>query len=304
MSAQNESSLASYRQCTARIVATWADFLATRADRLRHGNESEKVAEAILDDLLTQVLDWTKGDLLYQVGRAAGRADIILSQNRFKYLVIEAKRPGSLAPGRRTLEAAVAQARRYADQQRIPTIAVTDGRYLYAADISADGLTDRALVDLACTEPQLDLWYLSVYGVYRPRSTPVLGVPLVINEPAAVPEAQPDCLLHPKHKRPASCFAYVSDANQPKTWKLPYLLADGTIDPKRLPMAIQAVIGSYRGTRVKSIPESSIPNVLLKLARAAESAGLLPPRAVAPAPAYRQLMLVLEQLGLSLDGSQ
>ena len=83
-------------------------------DRLRHGAESEKVAEAIVEDLFTDVLDWDKGDLMYQVGYA----DIVLSHNLAKYLVVEVKRPGALWPGRRALDAAVAQARRYADEQR------------------------------------------------------------------------------------------------------------------------------------------------------------------------------------------
>ncbi|MGO4870802.1 MAG: hypothetical protein ACLPGW_09350 [Roseiarcus sp.] len=133
------------------------------ADRLRHGGESEKVAEAIVEDLFTQVLDWEKGDLMYQVGYA----DIVVSRNLAKYLVVEVKRPGALWPGRRALDAAVAQARRYADEQKIRTVAATDGRFLYAADIAAGGLTDRVLVDLAALSPPRGLWRLSVHGVYR-----------------------------------------------------------------------------------------------------------------------------------------
>ena len=55
--------LASYRACVARVRTAWPKFLETRNDRLRHGAESEKVAEAIIEDLLTGVLDWDKGDL-------------------------------------------------------------------------------------------------------------------------------------------------------------------------------------------------------------------------------------------------
>ena len=44
-----------------------------------------KVAEAITEDLFTQVLDWSKGDLMYQVGYA----DIVVRQNYLKCLVIE-----------------------------------------------------------------------------------------------------------------------------------------------------------------------------------------------------------------------
>ena len=57
-------------------------------------------------------------------------------------------------------------------------------------------------------------------------------------------------LVHPKYKLPAPCFAYVPDASRPAMWKLPYRLVDGAVDPKRLPMAIQAILGNYRGTWV------------------------------------------------------
>jgi hypothetical protein len=55
--------LAAYRRCVERINTAWPGFLSTRSDRLRHGGESEKVAEAILEDLFIGVLDWLKGDI-------------------------------------------------------------------------------------------------------------------------------------------------------------------------------------------------------------------------------------------------
>ncbi len=75
--------LANYHACVTRLHTAWPTFLKTRDDRLRHGDESEKVAEAIIEDLLTGVLDWGKGDLVYQIEYA----DIVLSQNLQKYLV-------------------------------------------------------------------------------------------------------------------------------------------------------------------------------------------------------------------------
>lgn len=106
-------------------------------------------------------------------------------------------------------------------------------------------------------------------------------------------------LLHPKYKLPAQCFAYVPDASRPGTWKLPYRLAGGAVDSKRIPKAIHAILGNYRGARVGGIPEADMRGVLVRLARAAWSEGRMPPRALAPAPAYQQLALVLDQLGLS-----
>ncbi|MGH6818263.1 MAG: hypothetical protein ACREC1_05765 [Methylovirgula sp.] len=135
--------LACYRHCTERIAKAWPNFQSFYADRLRHGGEAEKVAEAIVEDLLTQVLDWDKGDLMYQLDYA----DIVLSRNLAKYLVIEVKRPGVLLPGRKALTDAVAQARRYADAQKVRCVAATDGRFLYAADLAGGGLSDRVFVD-------------------------------------------------------------------------------------------------------------------------------------------------------------
>ena len=43
-----------------------------------------------------------------------------------------------------------------------------------------------------------------------------------------------EALLQPKHGVPASCFAYVGHAGEPRTRKLPYCQADGTVDTARL----------------------------------------------------------------------
>lgn len=284
-----------HRRCIERIASAWPAFRASYADRLRHGGETEKVAEAIIEDLFTQVLDWTKGDLMYQIGYA----DVVVSRNLAKYLVIEVKRPGTLFPGRPGLERAVAQARRYADEQKIRSVAATDGRYLYAADIGSGGLIDRALVDLTTTDPPLTLWHLSVHGIYRPAIGIIEGLMIAAEQPATAVSPPEGSLLHPKYKLPATCFAYAPDTSRPATWKLPYRLSDGTVDAKRLPKAIQAILSNYRGTKVGGIPESDMPAVLARLASAAASEGRMPPEALAPAAIYQQLAQVLEQLGLS-----
>ena len=295
METSDSPPLASHRRCIDRIAQTWQTFLETRSDRLRHGGETEKVAEAIIEDLFTGVLDWSKGDLLYQVGYA----DIVISNHLAKYLVIEVKRPGSLIPGRRALENALAQARRYAGEQKIPAVAATDGRYLYAADIGGGGLIDRVMVDLSAHKAPVELWNVSVHGIYRAPCGSVGSVAMLPEGSDPTPQTPAAVLLHPKYKLPAQCFAYVPDASRPGTWKLPYRLADGAVDSKRLPKAIQAILGNYRGARVGGIPETDMRGVLVRLARAAWSEGRMPPRAVAPAPAYQQLALVLDQLGLS-----
>lgn len=294
MTSPHDQSLASYRRCTERVAAAWPAFRAARDDRLRHRGESEKVAEAITEDLFTQVLDWTKGDLLYQVGYA----DIVVSHHLVKYLVIEVKRPGTLFPGRRALESALAQARRYAGEQRICSVAATDGRFFYAADISGGGLIDRAVVDLSRVDPSADLWNLSVHGIYRPPACTPGSVEILAQTPLDALEEEGTTLLHPKYKLPATCFAYVPDASRPTTWKLPYLLADGTVDTQRLPKAIQAILRNYRGTKVTGIPEADMGAVLMRLARAASREGRMPPQSPSPADIYKDLAHVLDQHGL------
>jgi len=293
--------LSAYHHCLERITAAWPKFRNVHRDRLRHGAESEKVAEGILEDLFTSVLDWSKGDLAYQVGYA----DIVLSRNLAKYLVIEVKRPGSLVKSRRAMEHALEQARRYADEQKILRVAVSDGCMLYAADIQQGGLEDRLFADLTSDDPPAALWWLSVHGIYRECEVVEKGWQAA-EEQALVAEgvgASTDELLHPKYQLPARCFAYVGDSNSPHTWKLPYLLVDGNVDARRLPKAIQALLSNYRGAKVGGLPEAAIPGVLTRLASAAAAAGHLPPKTPRPAPAYQQLVEVLRQLEISVPES-
>ena len=115
---------------------------------------------------------------------------------------------------------------------------------------------------------------------------------------AAVAGAQPP--THPKYHLPADAFAYVGDAAQPRTWKLPYRHADGTVDRARLPLAIEAVLGTYRGRQVR-LPAEAVPEVLRRLARAADEIGKLPPRAKRTSPPYRKLAAALKARGLHID---
>jgi hypothetical protein len=77
-----------------------------RRQGLRQGlfdSPVEKVAENILEDLFTMVLDWSLDDVNLQVGRA----DVILSELGIKRLVLEVKRPGTLFWHRRAVEDAL-----------------------------------------------------------------------------------------------------------------------------------------------------------------------------------------------------
>lgn len=290
--------LAAYRSCSARIAGAWEEFQERHRQRLRErerfGHAAEQATESILEDLFTLVLDWTVGDINHQVGRA----DLILTRLGIKYLVIEAKHPGALAWDAVARERALQQARRYADEQKVGRIAVSDGIVLYAADISDGGLRHRAACRLEHPQPQDVLWWLSVHGIYR--DPPEDAEPLCDQPPAPVSlaageEALDEQLLHHKYKLPCSCFAYVADASDTHTWSLPYLNADGSIDTKRLPKAIGAILSNYRGAQVTSIPEGAIPEVLVRLGRAAFTIGKL--NTTSAAPVYLHLTAALQQLG-------
>ena len=168
---QSYRQLASYRRCAGRIETSWPMFAARRRQRLRQGlfdAPVEKVAENIVEDLLTTVLDWSLEDVNLQIGRA----DIVLSDNGYKRLVLEVKRPGTLIWHRQAIAAALDQALRYASVQNVSAVAVSDGTMLYAADIAAGGsMSDRALAALDTNTPPRDLWWVSVHGIYRPCPT-------------------------------------------------------------------------------------------------------------------------------------
>lgn len=290
------AALACYRRCQDRMAAHWPEFQAKRRERLaqqeRFGAAAEKVAECILEDLFTIVLDWR----LSEVNNQVAYADMVLTRLGVKQLIIEVKRPGALAWHEHSVGLALAQARRYADEQRVRSIAVSDGIMLYARDAIPGGHRDRALVRLDEPQAPADLWWLSVDGIYRQRED-AEGAHLRLLPVMTECGATPDGLVHPRYRLPARCFAYVGSAAEPKTWRLPYLLADGTPDLARLPKAIQAILSNYRGARISSVPEPAIPEVLVTLGRTAWRLGKLPAASTGTAPVYLQLQDALEQLG-------
>lgn len=294
-------SLASYQHCVARIAENWSAFQDQRRKRLvqqqRHGIAAERVAENILEDLFTQVLDWSISDVNNQVGYA----DLTLTRLGVKELIIETKRPGALAWHRHAVDAALEQALGYAHEQNVRHIAVSDGYMLYAADVAPGGLTDRVFCTLEDRQPVTDLWWLSMHGIYRPRDTrpgtAARLLPDATRPGAPSAAAPPPRLLHPKYHLPSWCFAYVGNATKTSTWKLPYLKVDGSVDERRLPKAAQAILSNYRGATVSTVPEAAIPDVLVKLGAAAHRAGKMPGQTGSPAPAYEELAMALEQRG-------
>ncbi len=228
-----------------------------------------------------------------------------LSETDIPASVDEVVRPGALAWNQRSVDAALAQAHRYADEQKVHCIAVSDGIMLYARDHVPGGHRDRVFVHLDQAAPPVDLWWLSTDGIYRLREDPSgarlnLLPPAPDSTPQSANSSQPG-LLDPKYQLPSVCFAYVGNAADPKTWHLPYLRADGSPDLARLPKAIQAILSNYRGAHISTVPEDAIPEVLVTLAHTAHQLGKLPADRPDAARAYVQLQEALEQLNRLAD---
>jgi len=282
------------------IRANWAHFLERRSERrAQQENTSvapEKVAEGILEDLFTLVLGWSVSD----AHRQEGYAGLLLARSGVNYLMVAVRRPGSLMWYRRTVEAALEGMRRHAVEQGVKCIAVSDGVMLYAADIKEAGLQDRVFVYLGSAEPQETLCWLSVDGVSRScgeaHDVPQHLLPEMVSGTASRTGLRSGATVHPKYGLPARCFAYVGHPDYPDTWKLPYLLADGAVDSKRLPKAIQSIVSNYRGANVRGIPGSDIPDVLVRLGRAAVRLRKMPHQSRKTARTYQRLAEVLAQL--------
>ncbi len=301
--AEDHRLLASYKRCVQNIEGNWRDFLKTRERMLspaqRFGRVAEKASENIVGTLLTTVLDWSDRDLNWQLDYA----DLVVTNNFYKYLVVETKRPGLLRSERERWRA-IEQARGYALEQKINRIAVTDGDLLFATNIENGVWTPRLGISLSTPEPPCDeLWWLSRDGIHRSHVItheqffPSRLVQFTSTEDMDDPDNAD--ILHPKYRIPARCFAYVGNPNRTSTWSLPYLLSDGSVDQKRLPKAIGALITNYRGTKVKSIPDEAMPEVFRRLAIAAETAGKMPQPGVHTAEVYEQLAMIIAQLDAS-----
>lgn len=293
---ENFHSLSSYKKLIEKLHQTWESFLESRSkllDPLKYQPVPEKVSEGIIRNLLTQVLDWEEPDLQWQMHYA----DLVLTRNRNKYLVAELKRPSYLKRSLSSNQEALNQVRGYADQQKVHSVAISDGSVFYAADIIGGGLSHRVFVDLSSRTPPETLWWISVHGIYRKAQFvnefpfDEEGSPSTVNDGPKVLSS----LLHPKYKIPAGCFAYVGDANKTSTWKLPYRTEQLEIDSKRLPKAIQALLSNYRGSGVNGIPPSDVPEVLVRLAKAARRTGKITQDGTVSAEIYGQLFQFLRQ---------
>jgi hypothetical protein len=157
------------------MIRAWADFQARRWERLaqqaRHGTAAERAAKSILEDLFTTVLDWRPAE----VNSQDADADLALTRLGVRQLIVEVRAPGVLAWNERAIDVALAQAHRRAAEQRVRSVAISDGVMLYARDVSHNGHRDRLLARLDEPWAPDDLWWLSVDAIYRPREDAAVG---------------------------------------------------------------------------------------------------------------------------------
>lgn len=302
----------SYRHLTERVSARWGDFQSSRAQHLRQGERygkvPEKAAEDIVCDFLKDVLDWAGADINEQVERA----DLVVTRLGVKLLLIETKRPGALYYRSAAFCEALRQAHGYAREQGVDRVAVSDGRVFYTEDrvYSADGALvqtrPRTYFELDGEPDVASMWWVSLHGIYRPRPGDELDLcrprtragPTSLDVAAGVVGTGAVGLLHHKYHLPEGCFGFVGDPSDTHTWHLPYLRADGSVDPGRLPKAVQALLTNYRGAITSSVPEEAVPMVLRRLAAAARHEGRMPGQCPKPAMAYVRLDQALRQFDL------
>ena len=151
------------------VEVAWPGFLRRRAERLHaldgKGRVTEKVVENSLEDLLTQVLDWSLGEVVYQFGNA----DMTLVHLGKSVMVLEAKSPQGEFRRRGSLLAALRQARRYANTHAADMIGVCDGKTLYVEDAREGQAQARLLVSLDDKMPNESLRWLSRENIQRRR---------------------------------------------------------------------------------------------------------------------------------------
>ena len=292
-------SLSGYKKFSESLIDNWEDFSSKRnqllTQQIRYGSAPEKIAEDIVKVFLSTALDWSIGDINNQVQYA----DIVLTSQGIKRLVIETKKPDSIN-NQMQFNKAITQAHNYATKQRVNCIAISDGNLFYAADIVNGGLKDRINIKLSAKEPSPNLYWLSVDGIYRlvenlddANSHENNFIEVCDNYDLA---SGNQLLIHPKYKVPAYCFAYVGNSLKTTTWKLPYRLINTKPDEKHLPGAIRAILTNYRGAHNKSIPEAAIPDVLVRLGKAAYEAGKMPGQTRVPVNTYQLLYEAISQL--------
>ncbi len=237
--------------------------------------------ERDVEDIFQSLAEGPLGYAVEQLSTQRDYADYALIDRGLKLAIVELKtfRHFAAQDAWPRIEQAMKQAARYADRHRTPNIMAFDGeRLIFGKSEPAAGAINVYLdLSVDAPEPHEDLFYLTHYGIFRHPSRVLYGFPYSPAQDEELYKKHHGELLH------HSCFAYVGDIRNKKTWIAPYRNPDGSVDTKRLGHAVNFLLspGGYRGQKASSerIPEAATPLVALKLARAYKEIGKWePPR--------------------------
>jgi hypothetical protein len=123
----------------------------------------EKVVENVIEDLLTQVLDWPLKEIAYQ----SGRADMVASKDGRVQMILEAKSLKDDAWQRQDMIKALHQAHGYASAHQAGVVVVSDGRTLYAETVSGEQAKPLCFIALDISKSDESLWWLSRGGIEK-----------------------------------------------------------------------------------------------------------------------------------------
>jgi hypothetical protein len=258
------------QQLRERLRTEWTAFCERRTQvlhKLQSGlSLKERDVELIFQALAEGPLGWELGQLSLQ----SDHADYALIDRGLKLGIVETKTYRYFQQGehRTHIEETLKQAARYADRHRTPHVMAFDGDLL----IFGRREPERSLINVHLQirvdypEPLDDLFYVTRYGIFRHPTSVLYAFPYDAEGDEALFKVHHGVRLH------YSCFAFVGDLRDKKTWIAPYRNADGSVDTQRLGHAVNYLLspGGYRGQKASSerIPEAATPLVALRLARA------------------------------------
>jgi len=91
-------------------------------------------------------------------------------------------------------------------------------------------------VYVAQENPSIDLFYFTEYGLSKLPADTLYSIEYI-------PTAQPnEFKKHHGVDLHYTCYAYIGDLREKKTWKLPYRNSDNTIDSKRIDKAVNYLL--------------------------------------------------------------
>ncbi len=239
----------------------------TKSHAVRGRSLNESDVRAVLERLLTDVLGYEPE----QIDREPDFADFLILYRGMKLIVIETKDWG-VFDNEKALENALKQAANYADRHKVKRIFVFDGEKVIQALRSELSIKVVANANISGEPPFNDLFYFTQYGLEKTPQTATLTINYSGESTEEIPYK-----THHGIRLPYTCFAYIGDLRDKKTWKMPYRNEDGSVDTGRIDKAVNFLLkkSGYRGITAtnESVPETAQPDVARKLAIAYQELG-------------------------------